>query len=120
MIRYTVAAVLFAVAPLSLAVAAPTPPTDRTPPANCPQIQQHMGDGAMSGPGQMMQHGDGSMGSGTMGHGNMGTGAVQGQMQGQMMQHGDHQAMMQGQAPCPAASKPADSKPADSKPKDGK
>lgn len=111
MIRYTVVAVLFAVAPLSLAVAAPAPPTARTPPANCPQIQQHMGDGATGGPGQMMQHGDGSMGTGTMAHGNMGAGAMQGQMQGQMMQHGNHQAVMQGQAPCPAASKPADNKP---------
>ena len=101
MIRYVIPAILVAAAPLSLVAAEPAPPADSTPPTSCPQMQQHMGDGAMDGSGQMMRHGDG-----TMGHGNMGAG----NMQGQMMQHGDYQAMMQGQGNCSAVSQPEDSK----------
>lgn len=118
MIRYTIPAILVAAVPLSLAAAEPTPPADSTPSTNCPQMQQHMGDGSMGSSGHMMQHGDHAMGSGTMAHGNMGAG----NMQGQMMQHdggtmgpGNHQAMMQGQGNCPAANQPEDGKSKDSK-----
>lgn len=103
MIRYTIPAILVAVAPLSLAAAEPTPPADSTHSTNCPHMQQHMGDGAMES--GAMEHGN------MMGHGNMGAG----NMQGQMMQHGDHQAMMQGQGNCPAASQHEDGKSKDSK-----
>lgn len=109
MTRYTITAFLLAAAPLSLVAAEPAPPADSTPSTNCPQMQQHMGDGTMAGSGHMMQHGDGTMGSGVMGHGNMGGGNMQGQMMQHddlAMGHGDHQAMMQGQGNCPAVSPP--------------